>query len=127
MKQQILVAFAVLFAAVASAGAQDAARGEKLFAACVVCHDPGQTNKQGPGLGGIVGRKSAVAPGFRYSGAMKRARLVWTSAQLNAYLADPQALIPGNAMPFPGLPDARQRADLIAYLATLKAVEPQPH
>jgi len=127
MKRRILAPFAVLFAAVAIAGAQDAAQGEKLFAACAVCHDLGQTNKQGPGLGGIVGRKSAAAPGFRYSGAMKRARLVWTSTQLNAYLADPQALIPGNAMPYPGMPDARQRTDLIAYLATLRSVGAESH
>jgi cytochrome c len=115
---------AFLTGAFSVASAQDAVKGEKVFAACAACHDPGQANKQGPGLGGIVGRKSATAPGFRYSGAMKRARLVWTRAQLDSYLADPQGLIPGNAMPYPGLPDARQRSDLLAYLSTLKALGP---
>ena len=51
---------------------------------------------------------------------MKRAKLTWDAKTLDAYLTDPQALVPGNTMPFPGLADAKARADLIAYLATLK-------
>lgn len=51
---------------------------------------------------------------------MKRARLVWTESALDAYLRDPQAKVPGNAMPFAGLPDARARRDLIAFLKTLR-------
>ena len=100
--------------------AQDADKGRRTFAACSVCHDAGTANKQGPGLAGIVGRASAKAPGFRYSGAMKRAKLVWDRKTLDAYLSDPQGLVPGNTMPFPGLPDAATRADLIAYLALLR-------
>ncbi len=100
--------------------AQDIAKGQRTFAACSVCHDTGAVNKQGPGLGGVLGRKSAKAPGFRYSGAMKRAKLTWDAATLDAYLTDPQALVPGNTMPFPGLPDGATRANLIAYLGTLK-------
>jgi cytochrome c len=124
MNQKLLGVLTLFLVAARFADAQHAATGQKLFAACAVCHDPGQASKQGPGLGGIVGRKSAAMPGFRYSGAMKRARLVWTDAKLDAYLSDPQGLIPGNAMPFPGLPDAGQRADLIAYLATLRGGAP---
>ena len=99
--------------------AADPSPGQRLFAACSVCHDTGKTNKQGPGLAGILGRPSAKAPGFRYSGAMKRAHLTWDAKTLDAYLADPQAFVPGNTMPFPGVADAKARADLIAYLKTL--------
>jgi len=51
---------------------------------------------------------------------MKRAKLTWDEKTLDAYIANPQAVVPGNLMPFSGIADARQRADLIAYLKTLK-------
>ena len=93
--------------------------GKKLFAACAVCHDTGKTNKQGPGLAGIVGRRAGTAPGFRYSGAIRRSGLVWTPENLDAYLANPQQKVPGNIMPYAGVADARGRSDLIAYLQSL--------
>ena len=78
---------------------------------CHVCHDVSKASAQraGPSLYGIVGRKAAAVNGFIYTPAMKIAAedgLVWDEATLNAYLANPQALIPGTAM--------------IAYLKTLK-------
>jgi cytochrome c len=51
---------------------------------------------------------------------MKRANRTWDAEALDAYVADPQKSVPGNTMPFAGIADARQRADLIAYLATVK-------
>lgn len=108
----------------AAVGAPDGAPGGRqfpqAFAACSVCHDTGQTNNRGPSLLGIVGRQAGRAEGFRYSRAMKSARIVWNEKTLEAYLSDPQGFIPGNAMPFPGVPDPRQRAELIAFLKTLK-------
>jgi cytochrome c len=68
----------------------------------------------------LIGRKAGSVPGFRYSRALKNANLVWNDATLDAYLAEPQTAVPGNTMPFPGLPDAMQRFALIAYLKTLK-------
>jgi cytochrome c len=105
---------------VASARAQDAATGKQVFAQCSVCHSINGINGVGPSLQGIVGRKAGTFADFRYSRAMKAAKFSWDDKTLETYLSDPQKLIPGNVMPFSGLPDAKQRADLIAYLNTLK-------
>jgi len=104
----------------APAIAQDAAVGKQLFAQCTVCHSIDGTNGVGPSLQGIVGRKAGTFAGFRYSRAMKAASITWDDMSLNNYLADPQKVVPGNVMPFSGLADATQRADVIAYLKTLK-------
>lgn len=100
--------------------AGDAGKGETVFANCAPCHSTGTNTIVGPGLAGIVGRASASTAGFRYSSAMKRANLVWNETTLDAFIADPQKVVPNNVMPFSGLADAQQRADLIAYLKTLK-------
>jgi cytochrome c len=71
----------------------------------------------GPSLAGVWGRKAGSAEGFsRYSEALQRSGIVWDERQLDAWLSDPEALVPGNAMRFPGIADARTRADLLAYL-----------
>ncbi|MSU47221.1 MAG: cytochrome c family protein [Lacunisphaera sp.] len=101
-----------------SAVLRDIENGRRVFATCAACHDPGLPTKTGPDLRGVVGRKSGTVPGFRYSRAMKNARIVWDEATLDAYLAEPQEMMPGNAMPFPGLPLPADRRDLIAYLKT---------
>jgi len=106
--------------AVASARAQNAAHGAQVFESCAACHATNGENGAGPGLGGIVGRKSGSATGFRYSKAMKSANIVWNDRSLDAYLEAPQEAVPGNVMPFSGIEDARERKDLIAYLETLK-------
>jgi cytochrome c len=100
----------------------DAGRGARVYQRCYACHsvDPSETVKlQGPSLYRIVGRRAASVPGFCYSPAltaMGEAGLVWTEEQLDRFLADPEGMLPGNQMGFFGLPDARDRADLIAYL-----------
>jgi nitrite reductase (NO-forming) len=105
-------------AAQPSAGGGDPAEGRAVFRKCGLCHslEPGK-NLQGPSLAGIVGRKSGVAPNFNYSDAMKKAGLTWDAATLEAYLTDPQKVVPGNRMPFPGLKSQHDRDDVIAYLA----------
>lgn len=106
---------------VASVGrAQDAEHGKSVFKACAVCHATDHANRVGPGLEGIVGREAGTAAGFRYSNAMKNSGIVWDDKRLNAYLESPQKAVPGNKMPYSGLKNATDRADLIAYLATLK-------
>ena len=102
------------------AQAQDAAAGKAVFAQCTACHSVDGSNGAGPTLKGIVGSKAGEVAGFRFSRAMKSAGTVWDEKTLDAYIANPQTAIPGNVMPFSGLPDAKQRADLIAYLTTLK-------
>jgi cytochrome c len=102
--------------------AGDAARGGALFNRCYICHSNtrGAANRMGPNLFGVIGRKAGTFPGYSYSGAMKSAGFVWTVSKLDAYLADPQKLVPGNNMPLAGISDPEQRADIAAYLATLK-------
>jgi cytochrome c len=113
------VALALLLAAV-SASAQDVAAGRAAFGQCAVCHATGSDNGAGPGLGGVLGRQAGALAGFRYSRAMKNFGKAWDAQTLQAYLADPQAVVPGNTMPFSGVADEKQRVDLVAYLATLK-------
>jgi cytochrome c len=97
----------------------DAARGEARFQDCAACHrlDAG-ANNVGPSLHGIFTRKAGEFADFRYSPAMKRSGIVWTPQTLEQFIADPQAMVPGNRMPFAGITDASDRADLIAYLTT---------
>lgn len=100
--------------------AQDAEHGKLIFQACATCHATDQTNRVGPGLGGLIGRKAGTAPGFRYSEAMKKSDIVWDAKILNAYLESPQKVVPGNKMPYAGLKNPTERADLVDYLAKLK-------
>jgi len=68
----------------------------------------------------IVGRRAGVGDDFRYSRALLGARIVWDEKALDAFLAEPQAFIAGTRMPFGGIPDRRERANLISYLGTLR-------
>jgi nitrite reductase (NO-forming) len=83
-------------------------------------------NLLGPSLAGIMGRKAGTESGYNYSPAMKQSGLVWDGKTLDAYLADPQKLVPGNKMPFPGLKTDHDRADIIAYLAAGAQPAPAP-
>jgi cytochrome c len=96
----------------------DAARGEKKFGDCAACHKlEAGANNVGPSLHGIFGRKASEVAEFRYSPALKRSGLVWTPETVDKFIADPQAMVPGNRMPYAGMASAADRADLIAYLA----------
>ena len=103
-------------------GAALAQAAPPAWAKCSVCHvaASGKPSTIGPNLWGVVGRKSATVPGYSYSPAMKKLGTVWTAAKLDTYLAKPMTFVPGTKMIFAGLPDAKQRADLIAYLQKLK-------
>ena len=99
-------------------GAGDAKRGAQVFQACAACHslEPGR-HMTGPSLAGLWGRKAAADPGFRrYSEPLKRAEFVWSEDSLDKWLANPQAMVPGNLMLFQGLQNPQARADLIALL-----------
>lgn len=98
----------------------DAERGRVVFNQCVVCHSEraGDVPNPGPDLRGVVGRPAGSVSGFRYSRALRNARRPWTETALDAFIADPQAAVPGNTMPFPGLPLPTDRRDLIAYIKT---------
>ncbi len=118
----IIIAFLAAISQLPAANAAgDTAAGKGVFNKCAVCHtiDPAKKGL-GPTLFGIVGRHSASVEGFSYSPAMKAADKVWDEATLDAYLTNPQAMVHGTRMIFPGLPKPEDRANLIAYLATLK-------
>jgi len=113
-------AAALGFAAVSTiALAADPEHGKQLFQACAACHTD-RPDALGPSLRGVVGRKSAALEDYRYSNPMKRANLIWDEDNLRAYVANPQAKVPGNRMPFGGLHDPKDVDDVIAFLKTLK-------
>lgn len=97
----------------------DAVKGAQVFKKCESCHALEPTNKVGPSLKGIVGRKAGAAPGYSYSSAMKTAGeggLIWNEESLTQYLVAPQAMIPGIKMTFAGIKAPQDIANLIAYL-----------
>ncbi|WP_426193986.1 c-type cytochrome [Massilia sp. DWR3-1-1] len=108
--------------AAAGAPTADIGAGQRVFARCASCHQIGGTAGAafGPQLTGIVGRPAASTRDFAYSPAMKGSRIVWTEAQLAAFIRDPKQVVPGTSMRFWGLSDERQIANLIAYLRSVK-------
>ena len=108
--------------AIAPAMAQDATAGAKAFSRCSVCHavTADKPSTLGPNLAGVVGRKAGSLKAYSYSPAMKAAGYVWTADRIATFITNPQATVKGTKMYFPGVADAKTRADLIAYLATLK-------
>ena len=117
----LLLVGAIIVGAVAPARAQDASTGEKLKKMnCGICHSPQPgRNLVGPSLFNVVNRHSGEIPGFHYSDANIKSGLTWNISTLDRYLTAPRQFVPGTRMTFPGLKDAKQRADVIAYLATL--------
>ena len=95
-----------------------AAAGEAAFAVCSACHavEKGAPAGPGPNLHGVVGRAAGAADGFAYSEALKTSGISWTDAELDAYLANPVAKVPGTTMVAGALEDAEQRKAVIAYL-----------
>ncbi|HME40608.1 MAG TPA: c-type cytochrome [Steroidobacteraceae bacterium] len=118
-----MLATAVIGGAIIAAAAslaQNAPAASAAFSQCSVCHSIDGSNGTGPTLKGLIGRRSGTVPGFRYSRAMKSAAIVWDDATLDRYLTNPQELVPGNIMPFAGVAEARERAEVIAYLRGLR-------
>ncbi|MEQ6333605.1 cytochrome c family protein [Sphingobium sp. MK2] len=113
----LTIPVAAMGAAPALAQAGDAAKGKIVFARCALCHDvkPGP-KKMGPNLAGLFGRTSGTVAGFTYSPAMQKAQVRWDAKTLDAFLNKPNSVVPGNRMAFAGLPQAADRANLIAYL-----------
>ena len=85
----------------------DPVAGKKIFMRCIACHavQPGAGAKMGPNR-----------PGFKYSAAMQKAKIKWDDATLDKWLTRPAAVVPGTSMAFAGLPNAADRANVIAYL-----------
>jgi cytochrome c len=126
MRARTLAAMSSAFSVIALLGvssghaAGDPAAGQKVFVRCAACHStaPG-TNKIGPSLAGVVGRKGGTEPGFNYSPALKSANVTWDAGTLDKFLQGPGSFIHGTRM-FLNVPNPSDRQNVIAYLGTLK-------
>jgi cytochrome c len=98
-----------------SAGSSAAQRGEQIYTRCLACHALAY-DRVGPRHCGLIGRKAGSVAGFEYSAAMKKSGLVWNEATLSRFIAKPLKVVPGSTMTYDGVVDAKERADLIAYL-----------
>ena len=92
-----------------------AAAGQAVYERCLACHAL-EYARTGPRHCGLFGRRAGSVPGFAYSGAMQRSRIVWDEKTLDLFLADPMKTVPGTSMGYAGVKDRQERADLIAYL-----------
>jgi cytochrome c len=109
------VGTALALAAAVCQAAPDAARGEELYTRCAACHALA-VDRVGPRHCGLLGRRAGSVPGFTYSAAMKNSGLTWDDKTLDRFLAKPLKVLPGTAMTYDGVPEAKDRSDLIAYL-----------
>ncbi|MEO1040923.1 MAG: c-type cytochrome [Pseudomonadota bacterium] len=100
--------------------------GQRVFRQCAVCHEAAQDtgHRQGPNLWAIVGAEAGRHADFTYSRALKNSGLIWDEATLDAYIADPQAVVPGTRMGYFGSTSEADRRDIIAFLTTLNADAP---
>ena len=98
----------------------DPKSGEQVYARCMACHSLTE-NRIGPRHCGVFGRRAGTVPGFDYSPAMRRAKIVWSEKTLDGFLTDPMKYMPGTAMVFSGVPDPKERADVIAWLKEASA------
>ena len=121
MRYGLAAALALMMGAGPALAQDDPAAGKTAFNKCAACHAVTQgTNRIGPSLYGIVGRHSASIEGFAYSEPMKAYNVDWTPAELDKYLLAPREVVKGTKMIFVGLKNDTERANVIAYLETLK-------
>src|SRR5579859_1554595 len=125
MTKAFFATVAIVIASTLALADGDPKRGEMRFNDCAACHSlvPG-TNKTGPSHAGIFGRKAGTIADFRYSPAMRRSGITWTPQLLEEFIADPQKFVPANRMLYSGMPDAADRADLIAYCRRRRSSHP---
>ncbi len=116
--RSLSLTFVAFIALNGTAIAQDVAAGEKVFAKCKVCHQVGESAKNGVGpvLNGIIGRQAGSVEGYNYTPANKNSGLTWDEATMKEYLKNPRVKIPGTKMVFPGLPNEADIDNVIAYL-----------
>ncbi len=102
--------------------AADPVRGQRLYTSrCGGCHAIDE-NGAGPRHRGLFGRLAGTQPGFDYSPALKASKLRWTEQTLERWLTNPSAVVPGNKMVVQLVPEAADRADVLAYLKAATAV-----
>lgn len=111
----LAAAFAIALAGWANAAAPDASHGAEVYTRCLACHSLA-SDRVGPHHCGLIGRRAGSVPGFAYSDAMKKSKLTWDEKTLDRFLQNPMKMVPGTSMTYAGVPDAKDRADVIAYL-----------
>ena len=111
----LLAGALALCVALSAEAAPDATRGEQIYARCLACHAL-TFDRVGPRHCGLLGRRAGSVPGFDYSPAMKNSKITWNEKTLDRFLMNPLDMVPGTTMTYAGVPDAKDRADLIAYL-----------
>lgn len=104
-----------LSATATAQAAPDVLHGEQVYARCLACHALAY-DRVGPRHCGLLGRRAGSVRGFAYSQAMKDSHITWDEAMLDRFLAQPLKAVPGTTMTYDGVPDPKDRADLIAYL-----------
>lgn len=115
--RSLLLSCAALF--VQSTSAQSV-QPPRLWSTCAACHATEGTAAIGPPLAGVLGRKAGSVPAFGYSRAMKKSTIVWDEQSVAAFVTDPQQVVPGNRMPFAGVSDPNEVAELVTYLKALR-------
>jgi cytochrome c len=119
MRTWLLTLTAVAFAASTQASlAQDLAAGEQSFKKCLPCHavGDGASNKVGPELNGLDGRKAGTVADYTYSDANKNSGITWNEASFKEYIQNPMAKVPGTKMAFAGIKSENEIGNLWAYL-----------
>lgn len=112
----MLMASALALGAMSSPNAAlSATHSEQVYTRCMACHALA-FDRVGPRHCGLFGRRAGSVPGFSYSSAMKKSRIIWNEKTLDRFLKNPLKMVPGTAMTYDGVADANDRADLIAYL-----------
>ena len=97
----------------------DPIRGKAVFnKRCTGCHAL-TTDREGPRLEGVYGRRAASVPGFPYSAALRQSQIVWTEETINRWLTDPDSFLPNSNMDF-RVPNPQDRKNLIAFLSTAR-------
>jgi cytochrome c len=103
----------------------DPTRGEQIYHRCQGCHSI-DANRVGPRHAGLFGRHAGSLDDYNYSDAMRASGVVWDATTLDQFLTAPRKFMPGTKMPFAGIPDPQERADLIAYLKKATVQAPMP-
>jgi cytochrome c len=121
--RRFLIAALYVAASASTALAQDVAAGESSFRKCAPCHSVGDgaTNKVGPELNGLDGRKAGAVDGYTYSDANKNSGITWNGETFKEYIRDPRAKVPGTKMIFAGIKSDKELDDLWGYLKQFAA------
>jgi cytochrome c len=118
----LLMTASIAMAQSSTSAAGSALKGKEIYdARCSACHSV-DDNRVGPMHLGVFGRKAGSVKSYSYSDALSRSKVVWSRDTLTAWLANPEALIPGQRMGY-AMDNAKDREDVVAYLATLKAIK----